>query len=624
LACNYPSPPPDNCFNDTTIIDSVEIGDCNDPAWLLAHPELADLECPPPPCPTPPCDDDTSDVCPDAALIAEENVVIDITGDIQYNGDGPLPICFADGDCAVGDPFTYTGGEPTRVRYHSTAKGIYPAHYGILEIHSDVTTTLNLLGKVYIKGKRSYALDHQGIGDVLTGNYYIAFEEFCADATYANCQGEVVGWIYRTASYPEHEYTYHNKVTTITLDVAPRTAAMPLGTEWFGLLSIPASYLAPDAVGKGLTSLSYAYPPDAALGQGYINRLWQVDFATVVEGTIGNMKLGNLTGEISAELAANWSKLRGYEAYDPKTLPELLGTSSWLVNGDPIGTVPVPTGTPVCSLFTVEQTDPIYLKDDHGNDASEGYGDDIFTGNQIVFGNIPIVIQSVSNGRWSNPTTWSAKKTPSSDDSVIIRHLVYTGIYADGYDVLGVGGWSTNEHDLADVKVTTNNGQEVYQLARYVNILSATEIQNVVDGGSTIGFNANREAGVIIGNHDEDAKNNNKGTGYGNDPSTVGTDAKMNFDKILTFGFIHNKNNVGGNTTSLIIDKTDLTATGNLLSSTTIPNFGGFYVMGNITEGIIGGAAANGTQGAPVVNPYIFYNNGGAIKNEGTIEIGKE
>jgi len=253
----------------------------------------------------------------------------------------------------------------------------------------------------------------------------------------------------------------------------------------------------------------------------------------------------------------------------------------------------------------MDQTKPIKLTTDGSTppDPEEGDADDIYPGSQIVFGNIPTVIKSARNGRWSNPATWVGGSTPTSGDSVLIQHLVYTGLYSPTYtDLLGgQGAFSRNEHDLPGV-VNKVTGEVV--LAKYVNIFSETAIlalKATVDP-SKDRFNPGGLAGVIIGNsdvagHHPDNKKDPEGTA-------------MNFDSVLVFATIENNNSAGIEFRATPLTIADLNTVPNL---TTFP-ISGLYIMG--------GAGTGQTDAIPIAGTYRYWNKGRFI-NDGIFDVGK-
>ncbi|MCL2039987.1 MAG: hypothetical protein FWG85_06125 [Bacteroidetes bacterium] len=635
----------DSTGKDTTIIDTLEVDTCGSPTWTATHPGI---DCPPP-CTGPGCD--TADPCADGpALWAGADVVIKITGSMNYAGldsNKNIPFCFYEGDDCR-DTIT-PGQEPTRVIYADGAVGVYPAHYGILQIAESGTNVgydLPLFGNVYIKGKRPYALDHYGTNNLLTyssdssGNwadtFRIVFEDVCADATYNAC-GEVVGWIYRNASTPDKLYTYHNRLTTLALDGVPSTSSttsIPFPNsgynQWFGLMSIPGSYLAGNSISgaetksKALKNSSVNTTDGFDESQyGYINRIWEVNFAAVNDAAaISEMNLGYLFGEVDSVLLNRWAQMRGYEAWDSDEYPTSLvglGGNPW----EPTAAAPTSGGgsfSDCNNMFAVNQAQPVLLT---GEDPEDGDAEDISRWSQILIGNIPTIIQSVQSGRWSNPATWGGV-TPQKDDSVFVRHLVYTGIFdtsSSPGDILGTPQWSVNEHSLPGVYDTATS---TYILARSVTIVDETTLTTA----NAKGFMPNEfgYAALIIGNHEI------AGTApaVSSLPSTNryriadNSGEQMEFSKVLTFGTIYNNNNkthssgTADDNVGLNV-WTDLQVTPSALAAT----WSGLHVMGRISAGLWNASPVGSTNIAfPVINIYEQI-NAGKVVNEGIIEIGK-
>lgn len=78
--------------------------------------------------------------------------------------------------------------------------------------------------------------------------------------------------------------------------------------------------------------------------------------------------------------------------------------------------------------------------------ASAGGGSvyELSDGSNIVLTATPLVIVSITNGRWTNPGTWDVGYVPTANDDVEIRHVVWTGI---DQAVFGGSAWTADEVD---------------------------------------------------------------------------------------------------------------------------------------------------------------------------------
>lgn len=569
------------CALDTTSIDDSIIIDTCDAAWIAANPDYV-------------CRTDTNtcvdcDPCEESpALSLGGNIVITIDGTMIWEGlpdsDEMIPICMDPGSdgCATTPDLTR---EPSKVIYTVNATKVFPAHYGIIEFEAGAHN-IPLNGDVFIKGQRPYALNFLGTGVVTTDKYKMTFTDACADATYASC-GEVVGWIYRTESTAAHTYTYHNASTKVALNPAPSSA----GSESFGLLSVPGDSLVPHTLYNSKwntpTSPISSYATDPPTGTGYVNRLWQVDFAGT--GVISYIELGFKYSEIDAALLSAWESMRTYEGYSGNPELQLLvgdGAKAWN-----FGTLPTDVA---CLFYSGKQINEIDLSSDAAPGTPGYEATDLADNSQILFGNVPTTVKSVMDGRWSNPATWGGV-TPTRFDSVYIRHQVYTGLFDGLGQILGSDQWSTNEYDLPMVKTPADN----FQLAKSVNIAVQSEVVTV---------NPTGYAALIIGNHDIASSvfvsDNEPKVGDWN-YANRGTAMDLNIP--LLFGTIYNNNATlpGAGNTGISLPTA---STGTPLKSSK-PVLGGLYIMGNDTE-------------VPVATVIKSLENNGATTNEGIIEFG--
>jgi hypothetical protein len=74
--------------------------------------------------------------------------------------------------------------------------------------------------------------------------------------------------------------------------------------------------------------------------------------------------------------------------------------------------------------------------------AGGGTINELSNGSNIVLTTTPLLIVSITNGRWTNPGTWDVGYIPSADDDVEIRHVVWTGI---DQAVFGGAAWADDE-----------------------------------------------------------------------------------------------------------------------------------------------------------------------------------
>lgn len=73
-----------------------------------------------------------------------------------------------------------------------------------------------------------------------------------------------------------------------------------------------------------------------------------------------------------------------------------------------------------------------------------GTAQELSDGSNILLTATPLLIVSVTNGRWTNPGTWDVGYVPTANDDVEIRNVVWTGI---DQAVFGGSAWTDDEVD---------------------------------------------------------------------------------------------------------------------------------------------------------------------------------
>ncbi len=184
--------------------------------------------------------------------------------------------------------------------------------------------------------------------------------------------------------------------------------------------------------------------------------------------TLSALEIGYTDAEIAAAptTAARESKIKFFEAYD-------INEAKQKLNG--------PTGTS-------------YARDEAGNWVRQNYGGtgaplvaqgvtaagnntDVALNSDIVLG--AGAVQTIANGRWSDPATWDENVMPAYDDDVLVRHAVWTG---NDVAQFGANAYIGPERDYS-------NGVATNASARNVTIIAVapgfTNPGLVIDGADT-------------------------------------------------------------------------------------------------------------------------------------------
>ncbi len=418
---------------------------------------------------------------------------------------------------------------PSTVAYYDNSiimptacEGLHP--YGRLELAGNTAFNQTLVNNVHIAGQveDAFYFSATGGGILETGDKRLKFIHKLANAKYANDNSEVAGWVERSPAcgaetsvslMPNKDYVFNNAKTVISFQ---------------GSGSVPAAaYFALNVLPNTLPSKRFQ---DAS---PTIDRQIQFDYDLVDDNAgIGKLQLGFRYNEIPGlnenERTAVYSRLRlaeGYMQYDTypagdKPQPIILKDNA----GDVVKSVRNPInvigGDPTFGgLLSITQSAALPAKGGAGiglakTGSAPGARDTVYSTSQFLI-HIPSEIVSVQNGRWSNPATWEYGETPLAMDSVIIKHLVYTGLY-DAYNTPLFG---KPPYPMAEDKLATEGmyAAGLYpagnQLAKHVTI-----VPNTTEAG--------QNSCLIIGN---EVRNTVAGPDY-----TTGSQA-MDFAKVLKF-----------------------------------------------------------------------------------------
>ena len=219
--------------------------------------------------------------------------------------------------------------------------------------------------------------------------------------------------IFGYATVPNRQYVFTNRYTYINFSVAddelPRFA---LTTKW----SHPG--------GVSGISGTYYYPPTLVIFGTDISRRGQryysVDFDTISSGLYPRIQTISLdylsVSEISNDLFVMRDKLMIGAGYNSAAEPMLLApVDSPEVLNSPAN---------VNSRYLATNTNIMLRK----TGANPAVGE-LESGNELIL-YVPSVFTTVRPGRWSDPQVWATGMVPSEEDSVIIRHVIYTGLWA--------------------------------------------------------------------------------------------------------------------------------------------------------------------------------------------------
>lgn len=304
------------------------------------------------------------------------------------------------------------------VKYSSTVAGqiIMPTLYSALNADKHMYGNLELSGEAKVGGFVSaYAADKSNInictsfkladGDLtmnVTGPVtgYVYLDKVASDNVTYGATGtgteEVIGGFRRKlngAANDGTQYVYNNAKTSVAFPAAD--GIVPTTVGGYYQLDVkkgtsPSMYESTTDVKRKIT-VSYTYT-----GMSYA------------------LRAGYYTSEL-ASAVTNEPILKFFEA-----------TSSAIekVAGSGYDRTDIP-GTGMHSLTMKGIID--------GSDPVEGTIEKVIANNNDLVLRASNSMISVKNGRWSNPNTWDDGRTPTSDDNVEIRTVVYAGINATNF-----------------------------------------------------------------------------------------------------------------------------------------------------------------------------------------------
>ncbi len=487
-------------------------------------------------------------------------------------------------------------GNPSTVAYNN-AGDIMPVicenPYGRLEFMAAANRTLS--DNVFIAGQASDALYFPGSQNytsdpaaalTTTDAFKVKFIHPAANATYTNYNAEVIGWVERapacattTASIAAGTtYLFHNHLTALSFNAAGGTDLTS-----FALQSLPATLPSKRQDDHGQDSL-------------VVSRQYQADYvATGAGAEITNMKLGFKASEITAnDKDKMYEYLRLSEGYLPT------GTYAGevpqnIVLADGAGAAVKITKDPATisgTWLSVNQasagaTSGIKLV---SGGTAPGVANELFNTSQIVINSTPDIFMSVTNGRWSNPAVWNNSSTPRAIDRVVVRHQVYTGLYAAG-NLFGSGPYDKAEDILATGEVSAIENV----LADQVLISTAN-----VTGWPNISNGAGTTAALIIGNEVQSGAEN------------------MNFATKLAFGHCGTGITVDGSASGSTTDPDAFNINDAVANNSAAQGIKGLFVMKPTgTAGNNQNAAGDG----PIIRATNLTNKG-SLSNSGTVEVG--
>lgn len=211
------------------------------------------------------------------------------------------------------------------------------------------------------------------------------------DAVYRG-RSEVQGSMRRVLGASTNAYTFNNAATRFTLASGPPPAAMTLAVLPRGE---PSVY---EAVRDVRRRVVWSWSGDGgvwtgALRLGYRSEEITAPFQAANESSLGIFALPNADVPLRPRRLATFGIGRGLATASALGFVEYRGLTNQ-------------TGTP----FTFVSGDELLLRG--GRER----------------------VQSVQNGRWSNPATWSTAREPDAEDSVEINHTVHIGFRRYGLD----------------------------------------------------------------------------------------------------------------------------------------------------------------------------------------------
>ena len=541
-----------------------------------------------------------------------------------YGHSTNFPIGIVNQNTARNNVYFHRGvsGNPSLVSFRSVnIMPTIPTHpYGKLRIlnpsASLTITLLNPTDEICIGGWSDSALYH--ITQVATYKNKIVFVDaksnvtFCNGGTVTNPtfthirpdvdgNGRVSGdWsgivngtverrttIFGNATIPDTNYRFTNRYTYINFSEAD--ASLPrfaLSTEW---RENATDILNPQLLVK-----------DGNVDSIRAQRRYTVDFDIAVgsEPKIKTISLNyRSNAEVVAKLFEKKDKLMFGAGFDFDKQPTLLAKVAVAP-----ATFPTNRTNHQYATATAENAD-ILLGTEQGAKT-------LVSGNELImfFGGRFI---SNRNGRWSDPETWVYGVVPNKDDSVEIRHIVYTGMWVgSGPDVLfDARGWGEAEDKLPGVMA----GVEAL-LAKKVKIIEVEDF----DPGDDIPDKPLVAAALIIGAWNEGVADADLVDEYDATIRPEDYGQRMDFTVPLVFGdIIESADDNSGIEIKTGVKAVNVHPVDEIMTIAKSKNpdelkkLKGLYILCNGAESII-----------PTIRA-IYVNNSGLILNMGIIEVGK-
>jgi hypothetical protein len=280
-------------------------------------------------------------------------------------------------------------------------------------------------------------------------------------------------------------YTYNNANTNVTFDTPPTTFALDVRQQ-----TAPSKYSTFDATKDIRRRVIPTFTGTGNISQ--LNISWEAadQDASFVAADLGKIRYAE--GFNSAQPAKKL--VRSGAAYDRTTANVLKyggGTNQGI------------------SLAAAHDASPAL--------ASR----QLLSSSEIVLTTRPMVVYSVTNGRWSNPATWDIGAMPSANDDVEVRNVVWTGIDQAVFGGAAFAGNETNG-SLADDAGASANSITIANVANSALVIGNSDADQPRRSGTDEVVFRTRESGGPANGMGIFNLNTNNNSGDGESTSATG------------------------------------------------------------------------------------------------------
>lgn len=228
------------------------------------------------------------------------------------------------------------------------------------------------------------------------------------------------------------EYTFNNAQTRVAFNTAPN------GTNPYFSLNVQ-----PNTAPENTADFNTQYD---------LNRCVTIDYSGTA-GIISTLRVGYTSADIGGGFIGSESNLRFEEAWS-----DVAGDRHKVTGGAGLATNSGGTNPRFVQLVT-DPTKGLLLD----GTANGGTTYSISQNSSIVLTAAPLQFIAITNGRWTNPTTWDEGVVPGSNDNTLIRALVYAGIDGPAYGTPAANN-TTSERDHYGVPLSQNEIQIAHSI----------------------------------------------------------------------------------------------------------------------------------------------------------------